>query len=168
MADISRITSILETVEDLSPSGFAIAFHIRMTASEFQFQTYPKDWMKTYSEKGYVMVDPIVGWGFANTGAIRWSDLSAMDPENVLGQSAAYGARFGTAIAVEDDETRSVAGFARPDRGEISVFAGVLDDPHDLEPTGHAFFEQHMAWLDTTDDAPRWDRHPPGNEDRDV
>ena len=62
----------------------------------------------------------------------------------------------------------STLSFARPDRGEISVFAGVLDDPHDLEPTGHAFFEQHMAWMDTVDKAPRWDRHPPGNEDRDA
>jgi len=62
----------------------------------------------------------------------------------------------------------STLSFARPDRGEISVFAGVLDDPHDLEPTGHAFFEHHMAWMDTVDTAPRWDRHPPGNEDRDA
>lgn len=62
----------------------------------------------------------------------------------------------------------STLSFARPDRGEISVFAGVLDDPNGLAPTGHAFFEQHMAWLATTDNAPRWNRHPPGNEDRDL
>ena len=62
----------------------------------------------------------------------------------------------------------STLSFARPDRGEISVFAGVLDNPNGLTPTGHAFFEQHMDWLVTADDAPRWDRHPPGNEDRDM
>jgi hypothetical protein len=62
----------------------------------------------------------------------------------------------------------STLSFARPDRGEISVFAGVLDDASGLAPTGHAFFEQHMDWLDTIDDAPRWNRHPPGNEDRDM
>lgn len=58
--------------------------------------------------------------------------------------------------------------FARPDRGEISVFAGVLDDPSGLQPTGHAFFDHAFEWLKLDDDAPRWARHPPGNEDRDT
>lgn len=62
----------------------------------------------------------------------------------------------------------STLSFARPDRGEISVFAGVLDNPNGLTPGGHAFFEHHMDWLIISDEAPRWDRHPPGNEDRDL
>lgn len=58
--------------------------------------------------------------------------------------------------------------FARPDRGEISVFAGSLDDAQELKPTGHAFFEHSLDWLQLGDDAPRYNRHPPGNEDRDT
>ncbi len=57
--------------------------------------------------------------------------------------------------------------FARPSRNEISVFAGSLDEPDDLTPTAHAFYDHHFAWLDLTDEAPRYPRHPPGNEDRD-
>ncbi len=57
--------------------------------------------------------------------------------------------------------------FARPDRGEISVFAGVLDEPLNVSPTGHAFTDHAADWLKLSDDAPRWPRHPPGNEDRD-
>ena len=58
--------------------------------------------------------------------------------------------------------------FARPNRGEISVFAGSLDDPHHLAPTAHAFAEREFAWLHLDDGLPRHPRHPPGNEDRDL
>ncbi len=146
MADISKITSILETVEDMSPSGFAIAFHIRMTASEFQFQTYPKDWMKTYSEKGYVMVDPIVAWGFSNNGAIRWSELAELDTHNIFEQSKTYGLNYGVAIGVEHDETRSVAGFARPDRehtdAEIAELTGHVSALHRLTASKNGMSEE--------------------------
>lgn len=57
--------------------------------------------------------------------------------------------------------------FARPSRNEISVFAGSLDEPHELTPTGHAFYDYHLDWLNLADEAPRYARHPPGNEDRD-
>lgn len=57
--------------------------------------------------------------------------------------------------------------FARPDRGEISVFAGSLDEPLAKPPIGHAFFDHADPWLQLGDDATRWPRHPPGNEDRD-
>lgn len=51
MADIGKIKAILESVEDLAPAGFAIAFHIRLTSPDFLFQTYPKNWIDTYSER---------------------------------------------------------------------------------------------------------------------
>ena len=57
--------------------------------------------------------------------------------------------------------------FARPMRNEISVFAGSLDEPYEIKPTGHAFWDHHLPWLDMADDAPRHARHPPGYEDRD-
>ena len=56
--------------------------------------------------------------------------------------------------------------FARPTRNEISVFAGSLDEPHNLVPSAHAFYDHHFAWLEVADEAPRYPRHPPGNEDR--
>lgn len=56
--------------------------------------------------------------------------------------------------------------FARPSRGEISVFAGGLDDPHDLKPTSHSFTDHQFAWLHIDDALPRHGRFPPGSEDR--
>lgn len=57
--------------------------------------------------------------------------------------------------------------FARPSRQEISVFAGSLDQPDNLAPTAHAFYDHHFTWLELADEAPRYPRHPPENEDRD-
>lgn len=62
----------------------------------------------------------------------------------------------------------STVSFARPPRGEISVFAGTLDDPDGIAPTGHAFYDHHFAWMEIDDGLPRYARHPPGNEDRDL
>lgn len=135
MANIGRVKSLLEQVENLSSSGFAIAFHIRLTSPDFLFQTYPKDWIDIYSEKGYVMVDPIVRWGFTQTGAIRWSGLGDLDDQNILKQSLAYGMAYGVAIATETEGSRSVAGFARKDReytdDEINVLTQHVQDLHE-------------------------------------
>jgi LuxR family transcriptional regulator len=68
---LNEIKNRLETVKEMSPAGSAIAFHVKLTSPEFLFQTYPKVWTEIYSEKGYLMVDRIVGWGFANIGSIR-------------------------------------------------------------------------------------------------
>jgi LuxR family transcriptional regulator len=100
------------------------------------FQTYPKAWTDIYSEKGFVMVDPIVRWGFTETGSIRWSELSEQDEQNILMQSATYGMTYGVAIAVESDNSRSMAGYSRPDReytdAEISQLTQCTQSLHEL------------------------------------
>lgn len=151
MADISRIKTLLTTLESLSPSGFAIAFHIRLTSPDFLFQTYPKAWIATYSEKGYVMADPIVRWGFTQTGSIRWSSLGGLDDLNILEQSLEYGMSFGVAISTETDSSRSVAGFARNDRefsdAEIAVLSQHVQDLHDLTATKTGMTEEMRKQL---------------------
>lgn len=151
MKDFSHITTLLETVEDMAPSGFAIAFHIRLTASEFQFQTYPKKWIETYSERGYVMSDPIVGWAFQNTGAVRWADLKSMDTLDIMGQSAEYGMKFGAAVGVESGPSKSVAGFARPDRNysdtELTLLTEYVQNLHDLTASQNGMSAELRAEL---------------------
>ncbi|SLN59256.1 autoinducer binding domain-containing protein [Pseudooctadecabacter jejudonensis] len=136
MADLEKITDLIETAEDMAPAGFAIAFHIRMTSSEFQFQTYPKAWMDLYNSKGFIMSDPTVGWAFANTGSIRWSALSDQDALKIYEQSADFGIKYGTAIGVEAGGSRSIAGFARPDReytdAEMQTLTDHVQDLHSL------------------------------------
>jgi LuxR family transcriptional regulator len=136
MADIRKIKVLLESVENLAPSGFAIAFHIRLTSPDFLFQTYPKDWTDIYSEKGYVMQDPIVRWGFTETGSIRWTLLAEMDDHNILEQSLAFGMKYGVAIATDTSRSRSFAGFSRPDReytdAEIDQLSQCVQALHDM------------------------------------
>ncbi|HCP81561.1 MAG TPA: transcriptional regulator [Octadecabacter sp.] len=136
MVDTNKVKMLLESVEKLAASGFAIAFHIRLSSPELLLQTYPKEWTDHYSEKGYVLVDPIVRWGFSETGAIRWSDLADQDDNNILGQSAAYGMVYGVAIGVQANNSQSMAGFSRPDReytdAEISQLTQCTQALHDL------------------------------------
>lgn len=151
MADIIQIKDHLTILEVLSPAGFAIAFHIRLTSPDFLFQTYPKAWIDTYSQKGYVMVDPIVRWGFAQTGSIRWSLLKELDQENILEQSLEYGMNYGVAISYETDSSRSVAGFARSDREfsdpEIVELSRHIHDLHDLTATKTGMTDEMRSHL---------------------
>ncbi len=135
MADIGRIQTLLEQVQSLSPSGFGIAFHFRLTSPDFLFQTYPKDWIDIYSEKGYIMLDPVVRWGFTETGSIRWSDIDLPDDHKILEESARYGLKYGVALTVESGGTRSGGGLARNDReytdAEITELTGYVRELHD-------------------------------------
>ena len=103
-------------LRDRNPSGFAIAFHIRYTTPDFLFQTYAKGWRDIYSQQGLVMHDPVVRWGFDNTGWTRWSDLPYDDPKGVMEEARRYGLIYGIAAGIEEGGSRSVAGFARPER----------------------------------------------------
>lgn len=82
------------------------------------------------------MVDPFVRWGFANNGAIRWSELGDLDDQNIMEQSLAYDMAYGVAIATETDGSRSVAGFAHPEREftdtEIDALKQHVQDLHVL------------------------------------
>ncbi len=136
MANSGDIESILSQLKQYSPAGFAIALHIRYTAPIYLFQTYSKEWISTYSELGLVMHDPIVSWGFANTGSIRWSELALIDAQGVLVKAREFNMNYGLAHATDAGESRSVSGFARSDRefsdAEITELAGLTDRLHDL------------------------------------
>ena len=136
MTDISKIKELIESVDKLAGSGFAIGCHLQMTSPELLLQTYPKEWTDIYSEKSLVMVDPTVRWGFTEVGAIRWSALKDQDDQNILGQCATYGMAFGVMIAIDMDNSRSIAGFSRPDReftdAEISQLSQCTKTIHEL------------------------------------
>lgn len=87
------------------------------------------------------MVDPIVRWCFTQNGAARWSQLVDMDDQDVMGQSAAYGMKFGVAISTDTGNSRSVAGFARSDHeytdAEIAALTAEVQTLHDLTATAN-------------------------------
>ena len=112
----AELSAQLESLKGFGPAGYALALHVRFTTPTLLFQTYPVDWIAEYSQKGMVMQDPTVHWGFENTGAIRWTDLADRDEAGVLKAAAGHGLNHGVTVAVDLNDSQSLASFARPDR----------------------------------------------------
>lgn len=119
-----------------APTGYAAALHINYTTPDFLFQTYPADWLALYSQRGMVMKDPTVLWGFENVGTVRWSDLASLDEAGVMKEAARFGMAFGVTVSVEQGGTRSIASLSRGEReftdGEIAKAADMITHLHEL------------------------------------
>lgn len=120
----------------MAPEGYFVGLHIRFTAPLFTFQTYRQDWLDHYTEKGYVLRDPMVAWGFSTTGTIRWSDAGLPDPFGLFVEAASYGLKYGATVACGPVKSRSIASFARSDREyedhEIAAIATIVHRLHDV------------------------------------
>lgn len=110
--------------------------HINFTTPDFLFQTYPADWLAIYSQKGFVMQDPTVLWGFENLGTVRWSDLTENDLAGVMKEATKFGMKYGLTVAVEQGGSRSIASLSRRDReftdDELARATGMISNLHDL------------------------------------
>lgn len=135
----------------LAPAGFFIGLHIRFTSPLFTFQTYDQRWIDQYTENGYVLRDPMTAWGFAKTGAIRWSDPALPDPFGLFVEAAAYGLNYGCTIACGPIKSRSIASFARSDRefrdDEIATIERKVQRLHDLTEPPEALTEAQIEAL---------------------
>lgn len=132
----TEIMSLLDSLDPLCPAGYALAFHIRYATPNFLFQTYATDWIDIYSQRGYVMTDPTVRWGFENLGWCRWSDLADDDAAGVLAEAAQHGLGHGFVFALETEGSRSMTSFARNDRSfsddEVNAIRVKAARLHDL------------------------------------
>lgn len=108
MVTQSQISEMLGNLQDKSPAGYALAFHVKFTAPTYLFQTYRTDWLEYYSQNGLLMQDPTVMWGFQNVGTQRWSALAQDDTSGVLEKAAEYGMKFGATVAVDIEGKRSL------------------------------------------------------------
>ena len=147
------ISPLLSALDEICPSGYAIALHIRFTTPMFLFQTYKRDWIDTYTRKGMVMTDPTVRWGFENTGTQTWDNLSDQDDAGVLLEAAAHGLKFGFVHAMAADESRTVASFARNDRNfseaETAAITTIMTKLHELTRDTDALPPAEIAALKT-------------------
>lgn len=120
----------------MAPAGYFVGLHIRFTAPLFTFQTYDQRWLDYYTERGYVLRDPMVAWGFSTTGTIRWSDPALPDPFGLFAEAAHYGLNYGATIACGPVKSRTIASFARSDREfedhEIAAIAKIVYRLHDV------------------------------------
>ncbi|HSG37078.1 MAG TPA: autoinducer binding domain-containing protein [Paracoccaceae bacterium] len=135
----------------LAPTGYAAALHINFTTPDFLFQTYPTVWLAIYSQRGLVMKDPTVLWGFENLGTVRWSDLASLDHDGVMKEATKYGMKYGLTVAVEQDGTRSIASLSRADRefadDELVQAAAMISKLHDLTALTRTLTDETRAIL---------------------
>jgi len=67
LPDIEKLETRLRTIV---PAGYMLALNIRHLTPEFFKSTYPSDWVTIYTERRYVLFDPIVAWArFSVSGA---------------------------------------------------------------------------------------------------
>ncbi len=134
MSDVKGLDQGLAKLADLSPKGYALGLHIRFASAHLMIQTYDARWTEIYTEKGYMLADPMVFWGFGKEGAIRWSALDLPDPHDILGQAASFGLTYGLAVSFGPTSSRTIGGFARGDRefndAEIAEIQDIVQDLH--------------------------------------
>jgi LuxR family transcriptional regulator len=126
----TELTSLdlgLARLNKLAPQGYALALHIRFASANLMFQTYDPRWIARYTERGYMLCDPLVSWGFSCEGKVRWSELPMPDPHDILGQAAEFGLKFGVAVSCGVIASRSIGGFARSDREFTDAEMGLIE-----------------------------------------
>jgi LuxR family transcriptional regulator len=133
----------LQRLDALAPDGYTVGLHIRFASPLYLRSTYPQDWQDRYAAMGYAPRDPLVFWGVARRGSIRWSEIDLPDPFGVMRQAAEFGLAYGIVVSCGKVTSRSIIGAARSDReftdaeiGEIEAVANGLHDvaepPDDL------------------------------------
>lgn len=150
MAEDIALDQGLARLSDLAPSGYALGLHIRYASAHVMIQTYDPRWSQVYTEKGYMLADPMIFWGFGNEGSIRWSELNLPDPHGILVQASAFGLKYGAAVAHGETSSRTIGGFAREDRefsdDEIAEIHDLVCDLHDKStPPEQLTSAQRMA-----------------------
>ncbi len=108
---VKQVKDKLKVLGEVCDSGYLLAMHIRYTRPTLMFTTYPQLWLEHYGENGMMMVDPVVRWAMAEStdaSMMKWEDLSADDPANVIAGSAAHGLHNGVSFAVGPIASRTI------------------------------------------------------------
>ncbi|MGH1368079.1 MAG: autoinducer binding domain-containing protein [Maritimibacter sp.] len=150
MTDTKKLDQSLARLADFAPKGFTLGLHIRFAAAHLMIQTYDPRWTEIYTERGYMLADPTVFWGFGHDGWIRWSEVDLPDPHNILGQARSFGLEYGVVVAHGPTASRTIGGFARQDReyneDEIAQIQQIVVQLHeDSTPPEHLTSAQRMA-----------------------
>ena len=72
LPDIEKLETRLRGVV---PGGYMLALNIRYLTPEFLQSTYPSDWVTIYTDRRYVLFDPVVVWARFSVGTTRWSEI---------------------------------------------------------------------------------------------
>ncbi len=110
---VDAVSSIHAQISAFCDTGFALAIHIRYTRPSLLYRTYQQPWIDHYSEKGFMLTDPVVHWGLMNTGMVWWDDLADQDPAGVLRDARAFGLLNGWTYSMGEAASRTISGITR-------------------------------------------------------
>ncbi len=140
MREPSPIPNLIRQIQALAPAGFAIAMHLRFTAANYMFETYPAAWLEEYAQNGFLMRDPTIRWGSNHQGTIAWSELAADDDAGLFARAAEHGLRHGLTVSLQRGGSRSIGGLARADRPftaeEHAALEARMSELHDATASG--------------------------------
>lgn len=142
MARTAGLEFGLAKLTELAPAGYALGLHIRFASAQIMVNTYDPRWIEIYTQRGYMLCDPLVSWGFGSEGVVRWSALDHPDPHKVMEQARSFGLTYGIAVSHGPTSSRSIGGFARGDReftdAETDAIADLVRVLHrESIPPGH-------------------------------
>ncbi|MEO8241722.1 MAG: LuxR C-terminal-related transcriptional regulator [bacterium] len=106
-------------IDTISPAGFYVAIRVGFSFPEEELNALPENWVEFYTTHGLVVHDPAMKWVYANTGSVRFSEISLPDPHQVRERAAVFGLSHGAAISVmtpADRGRRTYGLFFRADR----------------------------------------------------
>ena len=112
-AMIDAVSRIHGKLAQMCDTGFALAIHIRYTRPSLLYRTYSQAWIDHYSEKGFMLTDPVVHWALQNSGWVWWDDLADQDPEGVLRDAKAFGLMNGWTYSMGESTSRTITGITR-------------------------------------------------------
>ncbi|MDH2326283.1 autoinducer binding domain-containing protein [Cereibacter sp. SYSU M97828] len=136
MSKVEEVTRRLRELSSICDTGYALAIHIRFTSPTLLYQTYPDEWIRFYTERGFMLSDPVVRWGLRETGFIRWNDIPDEDHEAVMVHARQHGIAHGVAFSLGTPASRTLAGLTRSQDeftgDEIDRMIGLVSEIHDL------------------------------------
>ena len=131
-------------IDQISPAGFYVALRVGFSFPAEELNELPENWVEFYTTNGLVVHDPAMKWVYANTGVVRFSDMTLPDPHRVRARAAVFGLCHGAAISVmgvADRGRRSYGLFFREDRDfevsdltELQRIIARLHEGNDEEP----------------------------------
>lgn len=127
-----------ERIGSIAISGYYVALRVGFSFPSEELNRLPEEWVDFYTREGFVVQDPVMRWVYANTGAIRWSEINLPDPAGVLKAAAANGLNYGAVVSATGTDTsgkRSYGSFLRHDReftdAEIAELSALICRLHD-------------------------------------
>jgi DNA-binding CsgD family transcriptional regulator len=136
LPDIEKLESRLQGI---APGGYMLALNIRHLTPEFLQSSYPSDWVKIYTDRRYVLFDPVVAWARFSVGTIRWSEIPAAFSRgagsHILDHASQFGLNYGGVVSSRGpagSHCLCVLSGARADRelrpSELKSMAAILDE----------------------------------------